>query len=84
MTDVVTLPTIGFARGSVVRNRDDGPNMLVVRSYGERTVVVVITHDDAGNVRMTDIATSTLRLILPAQTPSVVPSDIPLAPDWPR
>lgn len=67
---VTTIPTIGFARGAVVRAADDGPNMLVVRGMGDRTVVIVIEADDGGNVRLRDLPTARLHLVLKAQTPA--------------
>ena len=67
---VTTIPTIGFARGAVVRATDDGPNMLVVRGMGDRTVVIVIEADGGGNVRLRDLPTGMLHLVLKAQTPA--------------
>jgi len=67
---VLTLPTIGFARGSVVRAKGGGPNMLVVRGVGERTVVVVCEGDADGNLRLRDPRTITLQLVMDAATPT--------------
>lgn len=71
---VVTIPTIGFARGAVVRSADDGPNMLVVRGMGERTVVIVIEADEGGHVRLRDLPTAMLHQVLEAQTPPARPA----------
>lgn len=69
---VTKIPTLGFARGAIVRSAEDGPNMLVVRGMGERTVVIVIEADDGGNVRLRDLPTAMLHQVLPAQTPSAL------------
>jgi uncharacterized protein YodC (DUF2158 family) len=69
MTNIQNFPAIGFARGSIVRAKSGGPNMLVIRGYGDRTVVVVCEADGDGHVRLRDVATETLQMILPSQTP---------------
>lgn len=43
--------------------------MLVIRGYGDRTVVVVCEGDASGQLRLREIATDTLQMILPSQTP---------------
>jgi hypothetical protein len=67
---VVTIPTIGFARGAVVRSADDGPNMLVVRGLGDQTLVIIIEGDAGGQVRLRELPTAMLHQVLPAQTPA--------------
>lgn len=66
---VSVIPTIGFARGAVVRPRDGGPNMLVVRGHEDRTVVVVCESDEGGTLRLRDHKTEKLELVAPAATP---------------
>lgn len=66
---VTTIPSIGFARGAVVRPQGGGPNMLVARGIADRTVVVVCESDDAGSLRLRDPKTDTLELVLPSATP---------------
>lgn len=70
MSDVTTIPTLGFARGAIVRKEHDGPNMLVVRCLERVTVVVVIEGDEGGKVRLRDYPTETLHQVLEAQTPT--------------
>lgn len=67
---VIDIPTKGFARGAVVRSAEDGPNMLVIRGMGERTVVIVIEADGGGHVRLRDLPTAMLHQVLAAQTPA--------------
>lgn len=67
---VVELPTIGFARGAVVRPKGGGPNMLVVRCLEDRTVVIVIESDEGGDLRLRDLKSSDLEQLLPANTPA--------------
>ena len=38
---VERIPSFGFARGAIVGRIDGGPNMLVVRQTGERTLVPI-------------------------------------------
>ncbi len=66
---VSVIPSFGFARGAIVRKEPDGPNMLVVRGLGERTVVVVCEHDDGGGLRLRDYATNDLHQVLATQMP---------------
>ncbi len=64
---VVTIPTIGFQRGAIVRLRDTDtswPNMLVVRGLGETTAVVMIEGDDGGGVRLKEFPTANLVQVL--------------------
>ncbi|PPQ38443.1 hypothetical protein SAMN06265338_108154 [Rhodoblastus acidophilus] len=70
MTDQppVTIPSFGFARGAVVR-QGDGPNMIVVRSYGEHTACVFCAGDKSGTLHLKEFESRSLRLILPAVTP---------------
>lgn len=58
------IPSFGFARGAVVRLRAGGPNMLVVRGFDRVTVVIAIMADAAGSVRLFEVATDDLELIL--------------------
>ncbi|MFC3628262.1 hypothetical protein ACFOM8_02250 [Paracoccus angustae] len=67
---VTTIPTLGFARGAIVRARGGGPNMLAVRGLDDRTVVVVCESDEGGSLRLRDPETSTLEQVLPATTPT--------------
>lgn len=67
---ISTIPSFGFARGSIVRAKGGGPNMLVVRGLGDRTAVVVCESDDAGSLRLRDLETVTLDLVLPPATPA--------------
>jgi hypothetical protein len=60
------IPSFGFARGTVVREATDGPNMLVVRGLGKTTVVIVIEGDEGGKVRMRERPTAALRQVLAA------------------
>lgn len=60
------IPSFGFARGTVVREASDGPNMLVVRGLGETTAVIVIEGDDGGQVRLRERPTAVLRQVLAA------------------
>lgn len=66
---VSAIPSIGFARGAVVRPKAGGPNMLVVRGLADRTVVVVCESDEGGSLRLRDPKTETLELVAPAATP---------------
>lgn len=70
MTDVTQIPTIGFARGAVVKSKSGGPNMLVVRGLADRTVVVVCESDEGGTLRLRDPLTADLQQVLPAETPA--------------
>ncbi|WP_139052152.1 hypothetical protein [Roseibium sp. TrichSKD4] len=67
---VEIIPTIGFARGAVVEPNEGGPNMLVVRGLGETTAVVVIEDDTAGTLRLREVQTADLRLLIDAKTPA--------------
>ena len=67
---VVTIPSFGFARGSVVRLRSDHPdapsmNMLVVRGLGETTAVIRVESDEAGTLRLREVPTKDLIQVLP-------------------
>lgn len=68
--DVVEIPTFAFARGSVVRRKDGGPYMLVVRSWPNRTVTVAVEGDQDGQLRMRDCPTADLKQVLTAETPA--------------
>ena len=61
--NAIRIPSFGFARGSVVR-RNDGPNMIVVRSLGDRTVVVGCEADKDGTLRLRDYLTAELTQVL--------------------
>ena len=67
--DMHLIPSVGFARGAVLRPRGGGPNMLVVRGLEDRTVVVVCEGDEGGTLRLRDPMTASLELVLPAATP---------------
>ena len=69
MADVQTIPTLGFARGAIVRKKGGGPNMLVVRGIDDRTVVVVVEGDGGGQLRLRDLKTETLEQIVASATP---------------
>ena len=72
MSEVTKIPSFGFVRGAVVRETADGPNMLVVRGLGDRTVVVVCEADEGGNLRLRDRKTSDLHQVLePGEMPAV-------------
>ena len=73
MSDVISIPSLGFARGAIVKKKAGGPNMLVVRGLGDRTAVVVCESDEAGTLRLRDLATDDLRLVLDAETPEQGP-----------
>ena len=75
---IVDIPSKAFARGSVVA-RPDGPNMLVVRSWPDKTVVVVVVveGDKDGQLRLRDVDTSDLELIAPARTPLDAETETP-------
>ena len=65
MGDVQAIPSLGFARGEIVRREDDNaPNMLVVRGLGESTVVVVCERDEPGNLRLREVPTKELVKVL--------------------
>jgi hypothetical protein len=66
--EVMTIPSLGFARGAVVRRAGCPWNMLVVRGLGDRTAVIVIESDDSGNVRLRDVPTAELTEVLPSGT----------------
>jgi len=61
---VVPIPSLGFARGEIVRPKCGGPNMLVVRGLGDKTVVVVCEGDEDGTLRLRDPATTSLELVM--------------------
>lgn len=48
--------------------------MLVVRGLGNRTVVVVCESDEGGTLRVRDLLTDSLDLVVPAATPDPAPS----------
>lgn len=58
------IPSLGFARGVVVRRHGTGPNMLVVRGFGPITAVVVIEGDQDGALRLREVPTADLVQIL--------------------
>jgi len=66
--DVVTIPSRAFPRGSVVRRQGGGPNMLVVRSWPDRTVVVVCEGDKDGSLRLREYDTAGLAQVLASAT----------------
>jgi hypothetical protein len=73
------IPSFGFARGAVVREATNGPNMLVVRGLGETTVVIVIEGDEGGKVRLRERPTAALRQVLAAGDYAEMR---PAASDW--
>lgn len=66
---VSTIPSFGFSRGSVVRMKGGGPNMLVVRGVDDRTVVVVCEGEEDGTLRLRDPKSETLELVVHSATP---------------
>lgn len=62
---VTAIPSLGFARGAVVRLRVGGPNMLVVRGLGDMTAVISIMGDGGGQVRLFEVETAALEQLLP-------------------
>ena len=65
---VQTIPTLGFARGAIVR-RNNGPNMLVVRCRKDRTVVIVCEGDADGTLRLREYPSKDLTQVLESRTP---------------
>lgn len=63
MADIATIPSLGFARGVVVR-LDDGPNMIVVRGLGETTACVLVENDAPGSLRLKEYPTDQLEQVL--------------------
>lgn len=68
MTDPIKIPSLGFSRGAVVR-QGDGPNMIVVRGFRDRTACVFCAGDHDGTLRLLEFDTNSLRQMLPAATP---------------
>lgn len=67
MPDVVQeIPSFGFTRGAIVRWRNKGPNMLVIRGLGETTAVIVCEGDAGGTVRLREYPTRGLQQVLPS------------------
>jgi hypothetical protein len=66
--EVVTIPSRGFARGAVVHRQGSTRNMLVVRGFGDITVVVVIESDTDGNLRLREVPTAELTEVLRSGT----------------
>ncbi len=83
MAEVHALPTAGFTRGAVCRSFVNGelagPNILVVRGMGARTVGIIIEGDAGGSVRLREWNTADLAQVLPAQ-----PYDGAAAHTWPE
>ena len=71
---VQRIPSLGFARGAIVRRVEDGRNMLVVRGLGETTAVIVIESDHAGSVRIREFPTADLHQVLASGTPEPAPA----------
>ncbi|OJU12739.1 MAG: hypothetical protein BGN85_08720 [Alphaproteobacteria bacterium 64-11] len=67
---VERIPSFGFARGAIVGRIDGGPNMLVVRQTGERTLVVTCEGNRDGTLRLRDVATAELEQRLSSHTPA--------------
>ena len=65
MAEVVPINSpFSFARGVVVRENGRAPNMLVVRDLGATVAVVRIEGDQAGSVRLREIAKDGLQVAL--------------------
>lgn len=64
--DVLAFPSIGFARGAIVRLNGLPPNMLVVRSlFDTNTTAVVVCEGDAGGtLRLREYKTNELVQVL--------------------
>lgn len=67
MGEVAEFPPLGFGRGAVVRFRDGGENMLVIRSLEESTIAIACEGDEGGKLRMGEYWTRDLIQILPPQ-----------------
>lgn len=61
---VAVIPSFGFARGAIVTFKAGDPNMLVVWGLEVTTVVVVCEGDDAGQLRLREYETCTLKQVL--------------------
>ena len=59
------FPSIGFGRGGIVRLKQGGENMLVVRSLDTTTAVIVCESDKPGNIRLREFRNIDLEQILP-------------------
>lgn len=57
MANVVNIPSLAFARGTIVRLNGSGPNALVVRCFETTTVVVVCESDSGGTLRLREYQT---------------------------
>ena len=66
MTAPVAIPSLGFARGAIVRSRHGTNNMLVIRGFRERTAVIMIESDRDGGLRIHEFATADLVLVPPS------------------
>ncbi len=64
---VTAIPSLGFARGAVVRAKGAGPNMLVVRGLGPTTAVVLCTGDEGGKLRLQEFKTGDLEQVMETQ-----------------
>lgn len=67
---VTDISSKAFARGAVVVLKKGGPNMLVVRSFPDRTAAVLCAGDHDGTLRLKDFPTADLQQLFPANTPS--------------
>jgi hypothetical protein len=65
---VTQIPRRGFARGAVVRKKEGGPNMLVVRQLDQMTACFLIESDQPGAVCIGQFATFDLEQIVPPWT----------------
>ena len=63
-TNLVDFPPLGFGRGAIVRLKQGGENMLVVRLLETTTVVVVCESDRPGNIRLREFRNVDLEQIL--------------------
>ncbi len=72
--EVPAIPSFGFARGAVVRHRENDNHMIVVRGLGERTVCVFCAGDAGGQLRMLEFKTCDLIQELPSGVPATVAS----------
>ncbi len=62
---VTQIPSLRFARGAVVRKKEGGPNMLVVRQIDQMTACFLIESDQPGAVHIGEFATPDPEQIVP-------------------
>jgi hypothetical protein len=64
---ITPIPSLGFARGAVVRAKGGGPNMLVVRGLGETTAVVLCEGNGPRTLRLQEFKTGDLEQVMETQ-----------------